>query len=237
MEITVLDAVEQANQMQASERSVARLNMLVAITVAFLATFMGICKVKDDNIVQGMQQAQANKLDRWAFYQARNIREEIAQAAVVQLRLAAAGKVPPEQAAYIDAIQTYEKLAAEQNKKKEELRIKAEQDQKDYDSGNYRDDQFDLSDALLAIAIALLAVTALTHQRWLYFVALTPTGFGAVMGLAGLLGWAIHPAGLISLLSRCLSVGCEKIFAEAPSRSCIVVDWARFNLKCCKFLV
>ncbi len=66
MEITVLDAVEQANQMQASERSVARLNMLVAITVAFLATFMGICKVKDDNIVQGMQQAQANKLDRWA---------------------------------------------------------------------------------------------------------------------------------------------------------------------------
>ena len=124
-----------------------------------------------------------------------------------------------------------------QNKKKEELRIKAEQDQKDYDSGNYRDDQFDLSDALLAIAIALLAVTALTHQRWLYFVALIPTGFGAVMGLAGLLGWAIHPAGLIRLLSRCLSVGCEKIFAEAPSRSCIVVDWARFNLKCCKFLV
>ena len=103
--------------------------------------------------------------------------------------------------AYIDAIQTYEKLAAEQNKKKEELRIKAEQDQKDYDSGNYRDDQFDLSDALLAIAIALLAVTALTHQRWLYFVALIPTGFGAVMGLAGLLGWAIHPAGLIRLLS------------------------------------
>ncbi|CAB3700004.1 MAG: hypothetical protein FD131_3408 [Rhodocyclaceae bacterium] len=87
-----------------------------------------------------MQQAQANKLDRWAFYQARNIREEIAQAAGVQLRLAAAGKAPPEQAAYIDAIQTYEKLAAEQNKKKEELRIKAEQDQKDYDSGNYRDD-------------------------------------------------------------------------------------------------
>jgi len=54
---------------------------------------------------------------------------------------------------------------------------------------------------LLAIAIALLAVTALTHQRWLYFVALIPTGFGAVMGLAGLLGWAIHPAGLIRLLS------------------------------------
>ena len=50
----------------------------VAITVALLATFMGICKVKDDNIVQAMQQAQADKIDHWSFYQARNIRQEIA---------------------------------------------------------------------------------------------------------------------------------------------------------------
>ena len=41
----------------------AWLNSAVALTVALLATFMGICKVKDDNIVQSMQQAQANKLD------------------------------------------------------------------------------------------------------------------------------------------------------------------------------
>ncbi|HJV75148.1 MAG TPA: DUF4337 family protein [Noviherbaspirillum sp.] len=67
------------------------MNTLVAITVSLLATFMGVCKVKDDNIVQSMQQAQANKIDHWAFYQARNIREEVAKATVVQLQLAAAG--------------------------------------------------------------------------------------------------------------------------------------------------
>lgn len=39
------------------------LNPAMAITVALLSTFMGICKVKDDNIVQSMQQAQADKLD------------------------------------------------------------------------------------------------------------------------------------------------------------------------------
>jgi hypothetical protein len=33
----------------------AHLNTMVAISVALLATFMGICKVKDDNIVQAMQ--------------------------------------------------------------------------------------------------------------------------------------------------------------------------------------
>jgi hypothetical protein len=105
------------------------------------------------------------------------------------LRLAASGRAASEQAAYRDAIQSYELVAADQSQKKEELRKQAEQDQKDYDAANFRDDQFDLSDALLAIAISLLAVTALTHLRWLYFAALIPTGFGVLMGLSGLLGW------------------------------------------------
>ena len=201
MEINPLDTVDTVNEQQTSDRRTARLNMLVAITVAILATFLGICKVKDDNIVQGMQQAQANKLDHWGFYQARNIREEIAKATVVQLRLAAAARPAAEQAAYADAIQSYEKLAVEQGRKKDELKTQADQDQKDYDAANFHDDQFDLSDALLAIAIALLAVTALTQQRWLYVGALIPTGFGVLMGLAGLLGWTIHPNGLIRLLS------------------------------------
>src|SRR2546423_13978934 len=70
----------------------ARLNTWVAISVALLATFMGICKVKDDNIVQAMQQAQADKIVNYSWYQARNIREEVARATAAQLtaQLAAA---------------------------------------------------------------------------------------------------------------------------------------------------
>ncbi len=201
MDIDPLDTIESLKDDSSTDRASMRLNMLVAITVAMLATFMGICKVKDDNIVQGMQQAQANKLDHWAFYQARNIREEVAKSTLVQLRLAAAGRPLTEQAGYAEAIRSYEKIAAEQAKKKAELQQQAEQDQKDYDAANFHDDQFDLSDALLAIAISLLAVTALTHQRWLYFAALVPTGFGILMGLSGLLGWSIHPTALVQLLS------------------------------------
>src|ERR1700745_1779372 len=63
------------------------INPAVAVSVALLATFMGICKVKDDNIVQAMQQAQADKIDHWGYYQARNIREEVARSTLVQLRL------------------------------------------------------------------------------------------------------------------------------------------------------
>src|SRR3989442_13050817 len=96
------------------DRARVHLSSRVAITVALLATFLGVCKIKDDNIVQAMQQSQADKLDHWNFYQARNIREEIAKATVTQLRLAAAGAPAERQAGYGEAIASYERLASSQ---------------------------------------------------------------------------------------------------------------------------
>jgi hypothetical protein len=203
MDIDPLETVESLRQRKedAADRSKARLNAAVAVTVALLATFMAICKVKDDNIVQAMQQAQADKVDHWGYYQARNIRQEVAEATALQLRLARQGRPAAEVAGYDEAIARYDKLAADQSKKKDEVKAQAEQDQKQYDALNFRDDQFDLSDALLAIAVALMAVTALTGLWPLFWTALVPTFFGVLMGLAGLLGWGIHPDALVKLLS------------------------------------
>ena len=204
MDIDPEELIENARQAVDRPESAARpsrLNAAVAVTVALLATFMGICKVKDDNINQNMQLAQAEKIDHWAFYQARNAREEIAKATLTQLKLQALGA--PESAAdgYRQAIAHYETLAAEQSAKKDELRKQAEADQQRYDALNFRDDQFDLSDALLAIAIALLAITALTQMWALFAVAMVPTAFGLLMGLAGLGGWPLHPDMIVQLLS------------------------------------
>ncbi|MCX6864743.1 MAG: DUF4337 domain-containing protein [Verrucomicrobia bacterium] len=202
MEIDPMESANEAAEIAAGERAAAtRLSSWVAVTVALLATFLGVCKVKDDNIVQAMQQAQADKLDHWAFYQARNLREEVARATLVQLSLAAPGAPAAQQDHYREAITHFERLIADQSKKKEDLRQQAEQDQKTYDALNYHDDQFDLSDTLVALAISLLALTALTHKKWLYWLALVPTVFGMVMGLAGFFGWHLHP----DMLSRLLS--------------------------------
>src|SRR4051794_24570738 len=115
MELDPMESATSASE-EAAERgaATARLTTLVAITVALLATFLGVCNVKDDNIVQAMQQAQADKLDHWNFYQARNIREEVATSTLAQLRLSAADAVPARQAEYQTAISTYVALAADQ---------------------------------------------------------------------------------------------------------------------------
>ena len=198
MEIDPLEIVESARPERAR---LAWLNPAVAITVALLATFMGICKVKDDNIVQGMQQAQADKIDHWAFYQARNIREEIAKATLAQLKIQALAATPVQLPLYQEQIKSYETLAREQSLKKEELKAQAEADQKTYDALNFRDDQFDLSDASIAIAISLLAVASLTQLPWLFALALLPSAFGFMMGVAGLGGLSLHPQVLMQLLS------------------------------------
>ena len=200
MDINPLDAVESTEPVPTRTKS-SRLNPAVAITVALLATFMGLCKVKDDNIVQAMQQAQADKLDHWAFYQARNLREEIAKSTLVQLRLQATVAPEQHQATYQAQITVYETLAKEQTQKKEELKALAEKDQSTYDALNFHDDQFDLSDALIAIAISMLAVASLTQLWWLYGLSLVPAGFGFLMGLSGFAGWDIHPGILIKFLS------------------------------------
>jgi hypothetical protein len=199
MDINPMDNVETAEN--SSTPAESKLNTWVAITVALLATFTGICQIKDNNIGQAMQQAQADKIDHWAFYQARNLREEVAKAASTELRLSIPAATASTNTALAEAIKKYDALADEQAGKKTDLMKQAQQDQSTYDALNYRDDQFDLSDALVALAISLLALTALTQKKWLFLLALVPTGLGVLMGLAGLLGWQIHPEAIVQLLT------------------------------------
>ncbi len=195
-----IDPIETASDASAAHEARSRLNTLVAISVALLATFMGVCKVKDDNLVQAMQQAQADRIDHWSYYQSKNVREEVARATADQMRAQAAA-LPSGAKALNAAALRYDSIAANEATKKEVVKKQAEQDQATYDALNYRDDQFDLSDALAAIAISLLAMTSLTQKRWLFVTALVPLVFAVLMGLAGLMAWQLHSDALAKLLS------------------------------------
>jgi hypothetical protein len=79
---------------------------------------------------------------------------------VVQLKLQALAAPAKMQGAFTEQIQAYESLVKDQNLKKNEVKEQAAKDQTTYDALNFRDDQFDLSDASIAIAISLLAVAS-----------------------------------------------------------------------------
>lgn len=178
-----------------------RLNNWVAISVALLAAFMAITKVKDDNIVQAMLQAKSDAMDTWSEYQSKRIKHHLVELGRDQAK-ALRTTAPPLAAAQLDEqMKQYEADIARYQNDETALQNKARAFEKQYDDLNFRDDQFDLSDAMLSVSLAMLAVTVLTRKKWLLGVSLTFGGFGVIMGLAGLIGWRIHPDWLTRLLS------------------------------------
>ena len=191
----ISDALEKARE--------SRLNTAIAAFVALTATFMALNNVKDGNIVQAMQQAQANGVDAWAYYQAKGTKQNLATSSREQIELMrdATPNASPEVKALFDKrIAEYAALEKKYEAEKEEIRHQAEGFQKQYDALNVHDDQFDMADAILSVSIALFGVTALTRKRWLLGVAIVFASFGMILGLAGFLGWNLHPDWLARLL-------------------------------------
>ena len=197
------DSDKSHNSHKEKQPTKNQLNSYVAITVVLFVTFMGICKVKSDNVVQAMQKAQADRIDTWSFYQARNLRAEVAKSTITQLQLQAqsqpsSSKIRTE---FDKEITRYKAIATRQDTEKAKLQKQAQDTEKLYDQLNVHDDQFDLSEAAFALAIALLAMTSLTQKGWLYGAAMVPAAFGLFMGLAGLLNWDTYLESLTKLLS------------------------------------
>lgn len=194
-----VDPVEMAEEKEKPGGSHG-LGTTVALAVALLATFMAICEVKGGNIGQKMQRKQVDKNDTWAWYQARNIRQEVLDTSARQLRALAAGQSESVRATMIAEAAKHEALAQAQRVKMDDLEKAAKALEAEYEALNLHDDQLDLEAASLSIAISLLAMTILTRKRWLLAVALVPIAFGVVMGLAGLLGWGLNPEALTGFL-------------------------------------
>ncbi|MBO9710044.1 MAG: DUF4337 domain-containing protein [Caulobacter sp.] len=177
-----------------------RLNQSVAITVVALSIFMGLCGVKDGNIVQAMQQAQSDSVDAWNEYQATKTKLHIDETTLTQTQLLAGlGGGEARTAATAEAT----RLEAEMAKYRAEvpaLKIKAEGFSAQYDALNVHDDQFDAADALISIAVSIAAVAALVEIYSLLWASWAFGALGLVMGLAGFLGWSLHSAFLSRLL-------------------------------------
>jgi hypothetical protein len=180
----------------------SRLNSIIAALVAIAATFMALCNVKDGNIVQGMAQAQANAVDQWSYYQAKGMKQNLAEATLDELQLQRTMLTDLKFAPMLDAkIAVYEKQVKKYEKEKIDIKANAEGQHKEYDRLNLHDDQFDMSDAFLSVAIALFGVTALTKKRWLLILAAFFMFFGVLFGLAGFFAWGLHPDFLAKFLS------------------------------------
>jgi hypothetical protein len=178
-----------------------RLHSMIAVLVAVAATFMALCNVKDGNVVQNMAQDQAKQVDAWSYYQAKSTKQNIAESMIDELAVQRALATGAETRTLVDEkLAAYKTAVARYQKEKDDIKAEAEGYQADFDRLNVRDDQLDMAEALLSVALALFGITALTKKRVLFGFAAAFAGLGVFLGLAAFAGLKVHPDFLARLL-------------------------------------
>jgi hypothetical protein len=184
-----------------AKRGNERFNNIVALTIAVLATFMAIGAIKSSNVAQGIQQAQVERNDNWAWYQAVRVREDMATYEMAHLqRLTRTNASPAEARRLADEIRAQDGEIAHVRERKSEVQALARAAEARTASLNVFDDQYDISSALISIAMSLLALCVLAQARWLFWFSLAPALVGLGFGGAAMAGVPIHAGLLISWL-------------------------------------
>src|SRR5215510_10536435 len=71
------ESMDNPSELLSESESKDRLTSWVAISVAVLAAFMAVTKIKDDNIVQAMLQAKSDAVDSWSEYESKRIKHHL----------------------------------------------------------------------------------------------------------------------------------------------------------------
>jgi len=166
------------------EHSGGRLLKAIALTTAIFASIAAVAALRAGGTANEalMLETEATRLqalasDQWAYYQAKGIKAEVQEAS--QTSWAAIGKPAPPQYASAEKRYRAEQAAISANAKK----IEAERDAKSAEAKELLHHHHFFADAvaLFQVAIALGAIAALTHNRWIWFASLLPGVAGAIL--------------------------------------------------------
>jgi hypothetical protein len=192
------DVVDKAQE--ASDRLVNLIGALVAV----LATVMAVFNIKDGNIVQAMAQAQARSVNTWAYFQAKSTKQSLAEGMLDQLTLErehGASQMSEASTLLDKKIEFYRERLDRYTGEKEAIKKQAEAFEQEYDQLNYHDDQFDIAEAGITVAIAVLGIAMLSRRKWLVWFALVFATLGLASGIAGFVGGDFHLDVIAKMLS------------------------------------
>lgn len=184
--------------MSDDDKANERTNNLVALTIAVLAAFVAITAIKASNVEQQMEQAQAERNNSWAWYQAVRVREDMSTYQLANLQREA--RAQPGDLALQAEITEQIAEVARVRARKDEVQVRATEAEATHGRLSTIDDQYDISGALISIAMAILAVCLLIRARWLFWFSLAPALIGMAFSVTAMLQIPVHVGELIAWL-------------------------------------
>jgi Domain of unknown function (DUF4337) len=187
---------EERAENEASEGFRNRAALLIAVLAAVLAVGgLGGGNATDDMIASNIKAS-----DTWAFYQAKNVRQTMyeIEADKLQASLAAGIIAPAERPAAEQRLRDYRATIARYDSEpdpndpgkgegKKELSAQAKTHESAFEQASERDNNFDLAEVALQLALVLGSVAILATNRWILALSAALGAAGALLTLNGFL--------------------------------------------------
>jgi hypothetical protein len=188
------ELIAELHEERAGHEADDRFRNRAALLIAIIAAILAIGGLGGGNATDDMVANNIKASDSWAFYQAKNVRQTMYEIAADELKSSlASGTVPVAGRAAAGArLKDYEGTIARYDSEpdpeapndllkgegKKEIMARAKSHEAAFEEASARDNNFDLAEVLLQLALVLGSVAILALNRWVL-------GLSALLGLVG----------------------------------------------------
>jgi hypothetical protein len=197
------ELIAEIHEERAESAADDRFRNRAALLIAFLAAVLAIGGLGGGNATDDMVANNIKASDSWAFYQAKNVRQTMYEIAAETLQdqiatgaLTLAGRAAAEKR-LADYKATVARYDSEPDPKapndplkgegKKEIKQRAQSFEAAFDQASAQDNNFDLAEVLLQLALVLGSVAILAVSRWVLIVSAVTGAVGALLTLNGFL--------------------------------------------------
>lgn len=197
------DLIAEISEERAENAADDRFRNRAALLIAFLAAVLAIGGLGGGNATDDLLISNIRASDTWAFYQAKNVRQTMYQIAADELEaglasgaVAAAARPAAEKriADYRATIARYDSEPDPdapgdplRGEGKKELRVQAQTFEAARERAAAQDDNFDMAEVALQLALVLGSVAILAVNRWVLILSAVLGTVGSLLTINGFL--------------------------------------------------
>jgi hypothetical protein len=194
------DLIAEIHEERAENEAADSFRNRAALLIAILAAVLAVGGLGGGNATDDMVANNIKASDTWSFYQAKNVRQTMYEIEADKLKdqLAAGSVAPAERASAEARLKDYESTVARYDSEpdpkdpsrgegKKELSARAKTFEAAFDQASARDNNFDLAEVALQLALVLGSVAILAVNRWIFGLSLALGIVGSLLTLNGFL--------------------------------------------------
>ena len=184
-----MNEIELPNTEELEEIKTKKFTRRVALTTALYAVILAVTALGGSNSMKEMLLAQQEAANRWAFYQAKNMRENLYKIQrsnlEADLQERAEHLKPEARARFESRIKEAGDEEVRYATEKKDIEGEAKKAEQERDLNKKKNPYFDFAEVLLQISIVMASIAILSSSRPVFGFSLAVAAMGAILSFNG----------------------------------------------------